>query len=71
MITQRIRQTGNSFVVTIPKEEAERPNLSEGDFVGIEIRKMQLWPELVLELREAFERSWEAREQDYHYLAER
>jgi antitoxin component of MazEF toxin-antitoxin module len=71
MITQRIRRTGNSFVVTIPKEEAERLNLSEGDFVGIEIRKMQLWPELVPELREAFERSWEAREQDFRYLAER
>jgi hypothetical protein len=32
---------------------------------------MQLWPELVPELREAFERSWEAREQDFRYLAER
>jgi antitoxin component of MazEF toxin-antitoxin module len=70
VITQRIRRTGNSFVITILKEEAERLNLSEGDFVGIEIRKMRLWPELSPELREAFERSWEAREQDYCYLAE-
>lgn len=71
MITQRLRRTGDSFVVTIPKEDAERLNLNEGDFVGIEIGKIQLWPELSPELREAFGRSWEAREQDYRYLAER
>jgi putative addiction module antidote len=70
MITQKIRRVGNSFVVTIPKEEAERQNLQEGDFVGIEVRKVQLKPEMSPEVRAAFERSWKAYEEDYRYLAQ-
>ena len=69
MITQKIRRVGNSLVVTIPKEEAERYYLNEGDFVGIEVRKIRLKPEMSLEVREAFERSWKAYEEDYCYLA--
>lgn len=70
MITQKLRRVGNSFVVTIPKEEAERQNLHEGDFVGIEVRKIHLKPEMSPEVRAAFERSWEAYQEDYRYLAE-
>jgi putative addiction module antidote len=70
MITQKIRRVGNSFVVTIPKEEVERQNLQEGDFVGIEVRKVQLKPEMSPEVRAAFERSWKAYEEDYRYLAQ-
>ena len=70
MITQKIRRVGNSLVVTIPKEEAERQNLHEGDFVGIEVRKVQLKPEMSPEVQAAFERSWKAYEADYRYLAE-
>ncbi len=71
MLTQKIRRVGNSFVVTIPKEEAERQDLHEGDFVGIEIRKLNLKPEMSPEVRAAFERSWKAYEADYRYLSER
>ena len=71
MITQKLRRVGNSYVVTIPREEVERQHLQEGDLVGIEVRKMQLWPELSPELQEAAERSWAAGEVAYRYLAER
>lgn len=70
MITQKIRRVGNSLIVTIPKEEAERQNLHEGDFVGIEVRKVDLKPQMSPEVQEAFERSWKAYEADYRYLAE-
>lgn len=71
MITQKLRRVGNSYVVTIPREEVERQNLQEGDLVGVEVRKMQFWPELSPEVREAYERTWSAHEAAYRYLAER
>ncbi|HYU76544.1 MAG TPA: AbrB/MazE/SpoVT family DNA-binding domain-containing protein [Ktedonobacteraceae bacterium] len=71
MLMQKLRKVGNSFVVTIPKEEAERQNLQEGDMVGIEVRKVHLKPEMSPEVKAAFERSWKAYEADYRYLAER
>jgi putative addiction module antidote len=69
--TQRIRKVGNSLVVTIPKEEVERHDLHEGDFVGLEVRKVVFQPQMSPELQAAFERSWETYQADYQYLAER
>lgn len=69
MTTQKLRRVGNSLVVTIPKEEAERLELHEGDFVGVDVRKVRVRPELTPEIRAAFERSWELYEADYRYLA--
>ena len=71
MIAQKIRRVGNSLVITIPKEEAEHQNLHEGDFVGVEIRKLHLKPEMSPEVRAAFEQSWKDYEDDLRYLAER
>ena len=71
MLVQKLRKAGNSFVVTIPKEEAERQNLQEGDMVSIEVRKVNVKPEMSPEVRAAFERSWKAYEADYRYLEER
>ncbi len=42
MVTQKVRKVGNSYVVTIPREELERQHIVEGDMVGIEIRKVQV-----------------------------
>ncbi len=70
MVTQKLRRVGNSLVVTIPKEEAERQNLEEGDMVGVEVRKVRIKPEMSPEVRAAFERSWDAHQEDYRYLAE-
>ena len=46
MVTQQIRKVGNSYVVTIPKTEMERLDLSEGDHVSIELGKLELKPVL-------------------------
>lgn len=70
MVTQKLRRVGNSLVVTIPKEEAERLNLHEGDLIGVEVRKLHVTPEMAPEVRAAFERSLEMYAADYDYLAD-
>ena len=70
MLMQKIRKSGNSLVVTIPKEELERLNLREGDTVSLELRKVTHQIELSPEVRMAFERSWELYKEDYDDLAE-
>src|SRR5437763_16539948 len=70
MITGRVRKTGNSYVVTIPREEMERLNIADRDLVGLEIRKATVSYELPPELEAAFKRSWEAHRETYRYLAE-
>ncbi len=71
MMLQKLRRVGNSFVVTIPKEEAERQNLQEGDLIGVEIRKLHITPEMSPEVRAAFEYSLKVYAADYDYLADR
>ena len=71
MIVQKVRISGNSYIVTIPKEEVDRLQLAEGDLVGVEFRKMELRPQLTPELREAAEHSWERAAEAYRYLIDR
>lgn len=70
MLMQKVRQVGNSFVVTIPKEEIERLGLHENDLVAIEVRKLQVTPTLPPDIAEAFKRSVERYGAGYDYLAE-
>jgi antitoxin component of MazEF toxin-antitoxin module len=44
MITQKLRKVGNSYVVTIPKEEVERRQLVEGQLLIIEIQPAEVRP---------------------------
>jgi antitoxin component of MazEF toxin-antitoxin module len=46
MITQQLRKSGNSYVVTIPRDEVERLNLHEGQMVAIDVTPMELKPVL-------------------------
>ena len=68
---QRVRRTGNSLVVTIPKDEAERLGIVEGDMVEINIQPLELRPRMSPDLRAAFEESWARNEAGYRYLAGR
>ena len=70
MLMQKLRKSGNSLVVTIPKEELERLDLHEGDTVSLELRKVTHQIELSPAVRTAFERSWEMYKEDYDDLAE-
>ncbi len=71
MIQQKLRKVGNSYVVTIPKDEVERRGLREGQLLAIEIQPLEMRPVMRPEVREAFERSWKKSEKAYRYLADR
>jgi antitoxin component of MazEF toxin-antitoxin module len=70
VIRQTLRKAGNSYVVTIPKDEIERRGLKLGDLLGIEIIPLEVRPVLRPELREAFEASWRRSEAAYAALAD-
>ena len=71
MIEAKIRKQGNSFVVTIPKDEMEKLDLHEGDRVAFQPTKLETRAVLRPEIRKAFEESWERNEAAYRYLADR
>jgi putative addiction module antidote len=71
MIQRKLRKVGNSYVVTIPKEEVKRRGLREGQLVAVEIQSLEVRPVLPPDVREAFEESWREDEAAYRYLAER
>lgn len=71
MIIQKLRRSGNSLVVTVPKEEVERLGLEAGDQVSVEIYPVEVRPVLPPEVRTAFEESWRRNEAGYRYLADR
>ena len=66
---QKVREVGNSYVVTIPKKEAERLGLKPGDLVEVALTPLETRPTLGPELRAVFERYWERDEEAYRYLA--
>lgn len=71
MTTAKVRRVGNSYVVTIPREEMERLQLHEGDTVSLEVRKLALKPEMAPDVRAAFEESLRLYADGYEYLKDR
>ena len=71
MIVQQLRKSGNSYVVTIPKEEVERRGWKEGQHLAVEVTEVELRPTLRPELREILEKNWEKNLPALRYLADR
>ena len=71
MITQQLRKTGNSYVVTVPKDEVERRGWQEGQLLAVQFTEIELRPVLGDELREAIDERWERNEEALRYLAGR
>jgi antitoxin component of MazEF toxin-antitoxin module len=71
MIMQHLRKTGNSFVVTIPKEEVERHGWQEGQLLGIQVTELEIRPVLGKDWRDAIDERWERNEEALRYLAGR
>ena len=71
MHAQRVRRVGNSLVVTIPKEEAQRLQVAEGDLVSVEVRKLLLQPEMPPDVRASFEWAMTQFASDLEYLKHR
>jgi antitoxin component of MazEF toxin-antitoxin module len=70
MIQQKLRKVGNSYVVTIPKDEVERQGLEEGQLLSVEVRRLEVRPVLPDDLKLAFEASWERNAEAYRLLAD-
>lgn len=70
MINGKIRKSGNSFIVTIPRKEIERLHLAEGQLVTIEVRPAEVRPTLAPELRAAFDIEFQRGREALRYLAE-
>ena len=71
MITQQLRKVGNSFVVTIPKEEVDRHGWQEGQLLSVQLTEMEVRPLLGEDLQRAFDERWERNEEALRYLADR
>ena len=71
MIAQQLRKVGNSYVVTVPKEEVERRGWQEGQLLALQLTELEVRPVLGDDLREAIEERWERNEEALRYLAGR
>lgn len=71
MIAQQLRKTGNSFVVTVPKEEVERRGWQEGQLLAVQLTEVELRPVMGDDLRDAIDERWERNEEALRYLAGR
>ena len=71
MIAQKLRKVGNSYVVTIPKDEVERRGWQEGQLLALQLTALEVRPVLGDDLREAIEERWERNEEALRYLADR
>ena len=51
MITAKLRRSGNSFIVTVPRDEVDRLQLHEGQMVAVAVRAMEMRPVLPPDLQ--------------------
>ena len=70
MIQQKLRKVGNSYVVTIPKDEVQRRGLKEGELVAVDVQPLSVRPQLPPDVRAAFEASWARNEAIYRALGQ-
>jgi antitoxin component of MazEF toxin-antitoxin module len=70
VVTAKLRRSGNSFIVTVPRDEIERLGLKEGELVSVEVRPAEVRPILAADLRDAFEAEFERGGEALRYLAE-
>jgi antitoxin component of MazEF toxin-antitoxin module len=71
MIRQRLRRSGNSYVITIPRDEVERNGWHEGQLLEIDLTPLEVRPMLRPELRQAIDDRWERNEDALRSLADR
>ena len=70
MVFGKLRKSGNSFVVTVPRDEVERLKLEEGQLVSVEVRAAEVRTVLAPDLREAFDVEFRQGMEGLRYLAE-
>ena len=71
MITQQLRKVGNSYVVTVPKDEVERQGWQEGQLLAVQLSALELRPVLRRDLQEIVDELLDEHQDALRYLAER
>ena len=69
MITQQLRKVGNSYVVTVPKDEVERRGWQEGQLLALQLTELEVRPILRPELQEIVDELLDEHEDALRYLA--
>jgi antitoxin component of MazEF toxin-antitoxin module len=71
VFTTQLRKVGNSWVVTVPREELEALGIPEGATVTVEVReaRVSVEPVLAADLREPAARALEKTRRGLQYLA--
>lgn len=70
MFTGKLHRSGDSFIVTIPREEIERLGLTEGQLVALDVRPAEVPPALAADLRDALQIELDRGQEALRYLAE-
>jgi antitoxin component of MazEF toxin-antitoxin module len=71
MFTTQLRKVGNSWVVTVPRDEMQALGIPEGATVTVEVReaRVSVEPVLAADLREVADRVLEKTRRGLEYLA--
>jgi antitoxin component of MazEF toxin-antitoxin module len=67
---QKIRRSGNSYVVTIPADVIERHNLKQDDLVRIQFSVLDVVPRVAPDLQESLAYALEGSEEALRYMKE-
>jgi antitoxin component of MazEF toxin-antitoxin module len=70
VLYQKLRKVGNSYVVTVPRDEVEQLGLQEGQLVAVEVRRVRVVPELPPRVAAAVEATIRENIEGLRYLAE-
>ena len=68
MIYQKLRKSGNSYVVTVPMETVHELDLEEGDLVELQVNKAEIRTIMRDEVKAAFEASLKESKDAYEFL---
>lgn len=71
MFTQQLRKSGNSFIVTIPKEEVERRGWQEGQLLAVQVTELEIRPVLSPKLKAVVDELIDEHQDALRYLADR
>lgn len=71
MVRQQVRKSGNSLVVTIPKQEVDRLGLKDGQFVEMQLTPLELRPVLPPDLNDALDALWPRLDPALDYLKDK
>ena len=70
MIISTVRRSGNSIVVTIPREEIEAAGVKIGEQVSVTLRPVEIRPRLRADVEAAYATELEASRSALHWLAD-